>query len=46
MDNGLTESMVSGSTAALYSALVPAMPMRDRWVAEISELWGKKAIRV
>jgi hypothetical protein len=42
MKNALTESMLSGPAAALYRALVPAVPMRDRWVAEIRELWGKK----
>ena len=45
MKNALTESMLSGPAAALYRALVPAVPMRDRWVAEIRELWGKKIIR-
>ncbi len=43
MNNCLTESIVSGSTAALYCALVPAMPMRDRWVVEIRELLGKRS---
>ena len=42
MKNALTESMLTGPAAALYRALVPAMPMRDRWIAEIRELWGKK----
>ncbi|MBJ7394555.1 MAG: alpha/beta hydrolase [Akkermansiaceae bacterium] len=42
MTNGLTEEMLNGPAAALYRALVPGVPMRDRWVAEIRELWGKK----
>jgi len=42
MKNALTESMLSGPAAALYRALVPAMPMRDRWIAEIRKLWGNK----
>ena len=42
MRNGLTEEMLSGPAADLYRQLVPGVPMRDRWVAEIRELWGKK----
>jgi acetyl esterase/lipase len=41
MKNGLTEAMLSGPAADLYRQLVPGIPMRDRWVAEIRELWGK-----
>jgi len=42
MRNGLTEEMLSGPAVDLYRQLVPGVPMRDRWVAEIRELWGKK----
>ena len=42
MRNDLTEEMLSGPAADLYRQLVPGVPMRDRWVAEIRELWGKK----
>ena len=43
MINRLTEAMLEGPAADLYRALVPGVPMRDRWVAEIRELWGGKA---
>ncbi len=42
MRNGLKEEMLSGLAADLYRQLVPGIPMRDRWVAEIRELWGQK----
>jgi hypothetical protein len=44
MRNSLTEGMLSGPAAELYRQLVPGVPMRDRWVAEIRELWEKKPI--
>ena len=42
MRKGLTAEMLSGPAADLYGQLVPGVPMRDRWVAEIRDLWGKK----
>ena len=42
MDNGLTPAMLSGPAADLYRQLVPGMPLRDRWVAEIREAWGQR----
>jgi len=42
MKNTLTDFMLTGPAAALYRALVPTIPMRDRWIAEIRELWGNK----
>ena len=42
MRKGLTAEMLSGPAADLYAQLVPGVPMRDRWVAEIRDLWGKK----
>lgn len=41
MKNGLTAEMQSGPAAELYRQLVPGVPMRDRWVAEIRALWGR-----
>jgi hypothetical protein len=43
MINRLTEAMLEGPAADLYRVLVSGVPMRDRWVAEIRELWGEKA---
>lgn len=34
--------MLLGPAADLYRALIPVIPMRDRWIAEIRELWGNK----
>lgn len=42
MKNGLTPAMLSGPAADLYRQLVPGMPLRDRWVAEIREAWGQR----
>ena len=42
MKNGLTLAMLSGPAADLYRQLVPGMPLRDRWVAEIREAWGQR----
>ena len=42
MRKGRTAEMLSGPAADLYGQLVPGVPMRDRWVAEIRDLWGKK----
>ena len=42
MRKGLTAEMLSGPAADLYGQLVPGVPMRYRWVAEIRYLWGKK----
>jgi acetyl esterase len=42
MKNGLTHAMVNGPAADLYRQLVPGVPLRDRWVAEIRESWGQQ----
>lgn len=42
MNNGLTPAMLNGPAADLYRQLVPGVPLRDRWVAEIREAWGQK----
>ncbi len=42
MKSGLTCSMLNGPAGDLYRRLVPGVPMRDRWVAEIRELWGQR----